>query len=148
RGVAKVRWPGRLERFDVRGHTVWLDGCHNAEGAASLAQFLTRTALRPDLVLGAMADKDVESMAAAIGAAVEQIRLVPLQTDRAATPEELLRRISPWRPDARISPSPSAALEELLSRPGGKPIIVAGSLYLVGEARELLVAEGFEGRKT
>jgi dihydrofolate synthase/folylpolyglutamate synthase len=147
RGVASVRWPGRLERFDVRGRAVWLDGCHNAEGAASLAEFLTRTGLRPDLVFGAMGDKDVESMAAAIGAAVEQIRLVPLKTDRAATPEELLRRIAPWRPDARISPSPSAALEELLSRPAGKPIIVAGSLYLVGEARELLVGQGFGSRK-
>src|SRR5262249_25491485 len=98
RGVARVRWPGRLERFDVLGHTVWLDGCHNAEGAAALAEFLARTALRPDLVLGAMADKDVEAMAAAIGPAVEQIRLVPLKTDRAATPDDLLRRIAPWRP--------------------------------------------------
>jgi dihydrofolate synthase/folylpolyglutamate synthase len=147
RGVARVRWPGRLERFDVRGHTVWLDGCHNAEGAESLAEFLTRTALRPDLVLGAMADKDIESIAAAIGRAVEQIRLVPLKTERAATPEELLRRIAAWRPDARISSSPSAALSELLSEPGGKPIIVAGSLYLVGEARELLAGGGFGGRK-
>jgi dihydrofolate synthase/folylpolyglutamate synthase len=147
RGVAKTRWPGRLERFDVQGRAVWLDGCHNPEGAASLAEFLRRTSLRPDLIFGAMADKDVESMLSAIGGAVEEIRLVPLSTDRAAPPQELSRRIMPWRPDARPSPSVSAALEELLSRPGEKPIIVAGSLYLVGEARELLIGEQARSRR-
>src|SRR4029077_14351948 len=40
RGVAAVRWPGRLERFAVRGGAVLVDGCHNADGAAALAAFL------------------------------------------------------------------------------------------------------------
>jgi dihydrofolate synthase/folylpolyglutamate synthase len=147
RGVARTRWPGRLERFAVQGRTVFLDGCHNPEGAASLAEFLDKTSQRPDLIFGAMADKDIETMAAALSGVVDQIRLVPLASDRAAAAEELRRRFAPWRPDARSSASLAAALEELLSQPGGKPIIVAGSLYLVGEARPLLLSEKVEGTK-
>ena len=40
RGVAGVRWPGRLERFSARGRAVLVDGCHNADGARALAEFL------------------------------------------------------------------------------------------------------------
>ena len=145
RGVGSVRWPGRLERFTVRGRAVWLDGCHNPEGAASLAAFLRQTALEADLVFGAMADKDVEAMAEALAGAVGEIRLVPVECARAATPDELRQRMAARLPDARTSPSLAAALEELLSRPGGKSIIVAGSLYLVGEARQLLLGGRLEG---
>ncbi|MFY9550617.1 MAG: Mur ligase family protein, partial [Thermoanaerobaculia bacterium] len=84
RGVASVRWPGRLERFRVRGTTVLLDGCHNADGAEALRRFLTQTGIAPDLVFGAMADKDVEAMAAALGPAVTRIRLVLTGSPRAA----------------------------------------------------------------
>ncbi len=138
RGVASVRWPGRLERFLVRGRTVLVDGCHNADGAAALAAFIAGTGLSPDLVFGAMADKDIESMGAALSPAVRRIRFVPAGSPRAAAPQELLRRFAPGRGDAGASPGLAAALGELLAEPSGEPIIVAGSLYLVGEARSLL----------
>ena len=144
RGVASVRWPGRLERFEARGRSgrtqvpVFIDGCHNPHGAQALARFLASTHRSADLVFGAMADKDVEAMAAVLGPAVRRIRLVPAGSPRAATPEELARRFSASRPDAAPAPSLTAALEELLGDPSTESIIVAGSLYLVGEARTLL----------
>jgi dihydrofolate synthase/folylpolyglutamate synthase len=140
RGVASVRWPGRLERFVVRGRSVYLDGCHNPEGAESLARFLACAPLRPDLLFGAMADKDVEAMVGALAGAVSEIRLVPLNSPRGATPEELRRRVESCRPDASPASTLEEALRERLSQPGDKPIIVAGSLYLVGEARALLLS--------
>ena len=146
RGVESVRWPGRLEVFRFRGATVLLDGCHNAAGAEALAAFLAGARLRPDLVFGAMADKDVESMAASLGPVVGRIRLVPLASPRAASPEELVRRFGAARPDAAAAPGPAEALEELLGAPRGEPIIVAGSLYLVGEARALLSGRRDEKR--
>lgn len=144
RGVASVRWPGRLERFRGRGRTILLDGCHNPDGAAALCRFVADTGLAPDLVFGAMADKDVEAMAAALGGAVRRIRLVPAPSPRAAAPGELLRLFAPRRPDALAAPSLPAALEELLADPETESIIVAGSLYLVGEARALLLSGRFE----
>jgi dihydrofolate synthase/folylpolyglutamate synthase len=144
RGVASVRWPGRLERFETRGRPVFLDGCHNPHGAGALARFLESTGLRADLVFGAMVDKDIETMAAALGPRVRRIRLVPAGSPRAATPEDLARRFAAARPDAAPSASLAAALAELLGDPSTESIIVAGSLYLVGEARTRLLSGRFD----
>ena len=144
RGVSAVRWPGRLERFSAKGRTVLVDGCHNADGARALAEFLDRSALHADLVFGAMADKDIETMGRALAPAVGRIRFVRASdSPRAAPAEDLRRRFAPDRPDARASASLSSALEELLGSPSDDPIIVAGSLYLVGEARSLLLSGRF-----
>jgi len=148
RGVAAVRWPGRLERFEVRGRTVLVDGCHNADGARALAEFLRDGGLRADLVFGAMADKDIEAMGETLAPAVGRIRLVRAsESPRAASPEDLARRFAPGRPETLASESLEAALDGLLAEPGADSIIVAGSLYLVGEARGALLSGRFEGAR-
>jgi dihydrofolate synthase/folylpolyglutamate synthase len=146
RGVASVRWPGRLERFERAGRTILLDGCHNAGGAEALARFVSDSGRRTDLIFAAMADKDVESMGAALAPVVRRVRFVPAASSRAAAPEELARRFGA-RGDARVAPGVAAALAELLDDPNPNPkaelIIIAGSLYLVGEARGLLLEGAF-----
>jgi dihydrofolate synthase/folylpolyglutamate synthase len=139
-GVASARWPGRLERLDAGGRDVVLDGCHNADGAARLARFLEEADLagRADLVFGAMADKDIETMAASLFPRVRRVRLVLAPGPRAATTAELSRRTAGLAESAEAA-SLEAALAELLAAPGGAPIIVAGSLYLVGQARAHLL---------
>jgi folylpolyglutamate synthase/dihydropteroate synthase len=83
-------------------------------------------------------------MGAALAPRVRRIRFVPAGSPRAASTEELLRRFSPGRSDAAPSPSLAAALDELLAADSaGESIIVAGSLYLVGEARSLLLSGRF-----
>jgi dihydrofolate synthase/folylpolyglutamate synthase len=154
RGVAGVRWAGRLERIARPGRAdVILDGCHNPDGARALARWLDDSGLagRARLVFGAMADKDVEGIAAAIFPKASEVVLVLAGASRGATPDELLRRVGPLARRARIAPDARAALELLDSETGaaagaGPPIIVAGSLYLVGDARAGLL--GSEARGT
>jgi dihydrofolate synthase/folylpolyglutamate synthase len=143
-GVAAVRWPGRLERFTVRGRTLLLDGCHNADGAASLARFLVESGLDAELVFGAMADKDVEAMVGVLSPVARSLRIVPVRSPRGATPAELVHRVRSSRPDAIARSSLVEALEELLADARVETIIVAGSLYLVGEARALLLSGRLE----
>lgn len=145
-GVAATRWPGRLEKLTARGRPVVLDGCHNAEGAAALAAFFHDTGLagRARLVFGAMADKDVEAIAAILFPVASGVRLVAAPSARAATAEELARRTAAVRPDALARESLESALRELLGEPDPTPIIVAGSLYLVGEARSLILSGRLE----
>ena len=145
-GAAATRWPGRLEKLTARGRAVILDGCHNAPGAAALALFLRDGGLaaRGRLVFGAMADKDVEAIAAILFPAAASVRLVTAPSPRAATAGELLRRTAAVRPDALPRESLEAALRELLGEPDPAPIIVAGSLYLVGEARSLILSGRLE----
>jgi len=145
-GVAEVRWPGRLERFRVRGRDVLLDGCHNAEGAAALARFLEETGLRPALLFGVMADKEIEAIGGILLPCVASVCFTAPANERAAPPAELARRLSGLAPESTTAPSVEEALADALGVPAdeGEPIIVAGSLYLVGEARELLLSRRFE----
>jgi dihydrofolate synthase/folylpolyglutamate synthase len=148
-GLSAVRWPGRLERLTALGREVLLDGCHNPEGAASLVAFLRDSGIgrRSRLLFGAMADKDIERIASILFPEVREVSLVPVGSARAATPEELARRVSNARPDARAEVSLESALRAALSSPAAESIIVAGSLYLVGEARALLLAGDLEQKR-
>jgi len=145
-GVGATRWPGRLEKMSLQGRTVLLDGCHNPEAASALAQFLEDAGLagRARLVFGAMADKDVEAMAATLFPRFTSVRLVPAPSARAATADELRRRTAAVRPDAAPAENLETALRALAGEPDPAPIIVAGSLYLVGEARNLLLSGRLE----
>jgi len=125
---------------------VLVDGCHNPAAASAIAQFLGDAGLagRARLVFGAMADKDVEGMAALLFPSFSSVRPVPAPSARAATVGELLRRTASIRPDALSAESLEAALRAAAGEPDATPIIVAGSLYLVGVARELLLSGRLE----
>lgn len=145
RGLSRVRWPGRLERAaSPLGRPVLLDGCHNPDGARALADFLDDAGIagRAPLVFGAMADKDVEGIAAALFPKVSEVVLVRAPGPRAAAPDELLGRVGALAAKVRTAPDLASALS-LLDGPAAArdaaPIIVAGSLYLVGEARAVLL---------
>jgi dihydrofolate synthase/folylpolyglutamate synthase len=142
-GVVEVRWPGRLERFLLRGRSVLLDGCHNAEGAAALARFLEDSETRAALIFGVMADKEVEAIGRALLPHVTRVSFTAPANDRACPPAELLRRLGGIAPESSTAASVEGALAAALEEPAGEPIIVAGSLYLVGEARELLLSSAF-----
>ena len=139
-GVAAVRWPGRLERFRVRGKTILLDGCHNPEGAAALARFLGRSGVRGALVFGAMADKDIEEIGRVLFPRIGRVCFVAFSGGRAATPEELARRLGGLAPGAATAGTLEGAVRKFLGDAQTETIIIAGSLYLVGEARALLLS--------
>ena len=143
-GVAGVRWPGRLERFRVGRREVLLDGCHNTEGAAALVRFLADAGLRGDLIFGVMADKEVEAIGRILLPRVGRVGFTAPASERAVAPEELLRRLGGLAPESWSAPSVESALAAALGDARTEPIIVAGSLYLVGEARALLLSRRLE----
>jgi dihydrofolate synthase/folylpolyglutamate synthase len=148
-GYAEARWPGRLELVIVDGRDVLLDGAHNPAGAGALATALDDLAPwltpgRATLVTATMADKDVAGVAAALRASpvVADARIVATTVGgpRAMTPEALAAvwRSAGHRGPIDTAPNPDAALDVALGALGG-PIVVAGSLYLVGAVRGRLV---------
>lgn len=150
-GFAAARWPGRLELLDIDGRDVLLDGAHNPAGAAALAVALDdlRPHLRggrPTLVTASMADKDVDGVvrALATAAALRGARIVATSLDApraldAASIAAIWRRILPGS-DPLVVPRPESALDAALAQ-GDGPVVVAGSLYLVGAARAHLVVD-------
>jgi dihydrofolate synthase/folylpolyglutamate synthase len=148
-GYATVNWPGRLELLSIDGRDVLLDGAHNPAGAATLATALDdlRPFLTPGrltLVTASMADKDVGGVISALAAAESlqgaSVISTQLNVPRALPADDLAarwRRLAPGM-DVSVVEGPQAALEAAVGRAEG-PVVVAGSLYLVGLARGLLV---------
>ena len=140
-GVAGCRWPGRLEPVALpQGPTVLLDGAHNAAGAGALAEHLAAIATPWDLVFGTLADKDATAMAAALAPAARRVFLAPPDSPRALPLDELAA--IPALAGAMLAASAGEALARALDAGAAPLVVVAGSLYLVGEARRRL-REGY-----
>jgi dihydrofolate synthase/folylpolyglutamate synthase len=139
RGIATARWPGRLET--VAG--VLLDGAHNPDGARALAAALGELHRgRPvELVFGALGDKDHQGMLAALVGAVRRVHLVAPATPRARAVDELVAAAAALGlPATRHHGLDGALAAARVAAADGALVAVAGSLYLVGEARALLRA--------
>ena len=144
-GFARARWPGRLELFSVTPHgRVLLDGAHNPAGARALAGALTELGVHDfPLVFGAMRGKRVSAVLRALA----PLRPRPVFTSASETgaenPIALRRRWLRLAPGGAAAERPERALElaaGLRSSPD-QPIVVAGSLYLVGAVRGMLTGE-------
>jgi len=165
-GLAGARWPGRVELLvlgaadraeaagavAVRGRPdVILDGAHNAAGAAALAATLDELAPglsggRATLMLGIMRDKEVAAVldalrAARLLAAARVLAVTVPDAPRALPAAELA---SAWGgPDTEAWDDVAAALQRglTLARAADGPLVVAGSLYLVGAVRGMLMPD-------
>jgi dihydrofolate synthase/folylpolyglutamate synthase len=144
RGLAEARWPGRLELLEAEGVRVLLDGAHNVDGARALADAMrmllgTAGVGRMTLVLGMLSDKDAAGMVEAMRSAPALREARVLATPVPGTPRTLdaVALATAWGPGAEATGSPEEALTRgfALARVEQAPLIVAGSLYLVGYVR-------------
>ena len=143
-GLAATRWPGRFEHIEVtsgplRGTWI-LDGAHNPDGARSLVHALGEPAAAGGatpgaIVFGALADKAWASMLDVL-AALPCPRIYVAPRGRAATDPSLLAGHAPGHVAASL---PEALAHARRVVKGGAPVVVCGSLYLVGEARAQLL---------
>lgn len=156
-GVASARWPGRLERLRYQGRHVVLDGAHNAQAAAVLADAMSELSPGSEvLVLGTSADKDHDGLLGPLlGTARHVVVTKAALSPRASEPTRLaemvrdaLRRADHGVTGDRTvttAPDPAAALAAALDlTPPDGTIVVAGSLFLVGEVRSLVLGEAID----
>lgn len=146
-GLSRVAWAGRLQ---VIHHTasrlVLLDGAHNPAGARALVDALKEhfPAAHPTLVLGILADKNWRSMCEILAPCSMKVLPVVVHSERTASPQELAEACVAANPAARIIACLS--LVDALRLCENDPcVLIAGSLYLIGEALELLAPPGFPG---
>jgi dihydrofolate synthase/folylpolyglutamate synthase len=139
RGLSRIRWPGRLDEYRSHRRTL-LDGAHNPEGARLLREFLDRRKEKEvHLVFGAVRDKDIRRIGAALFPVADSIHLTPLLNTRSADPAEIAAMHRKFFPKMRIYGSMQDALYAAWkeSPPSGL-VVVTGSLYLVGELLPLV----------
>jgi dihydrofolate synthase/folylpolyglutamate synthase len=138
-GLAKANWPGRLQLIEKPdGRKFLLDGAHNVDGVKALRKFLVSfSAKNPALVLGILQDKNWREICEVLAPLARKIFLVPVCSERTASPDKLAEVCRAINPAAEIFAEKSLA-DALEKTVGEKFIVVTGSLYLVGEALELL----------
>ena len=139
-GLRRAAWPGRLE-FARRDPRVLLDAAHNPHGARALAEFLRCEAggRKVTLIYGSSRDKAVDEIASWVFPAADRVVLTRSRVQRAASPKALLQAAGHHHAQVEIAPAIEDALRIADAASGrGDWIVVAGSLFLVGEARELV----------
>ena len=135
-GVTEARWPGRLEL--VPGSPAWLlDGAHNPPGVAALAHALPGYCAESERLLLVGVSGGHETALLALAALPGELHLVG-GFYRAAPVDAQMALLPPGRVSARW-PNVPTALAALSARRDKALIVVAGSLFLVGAAREVLV---------
>ena len=140
-----VRWRARFER--ALGGRLIIDAAHNAHGAAALAE-AWKAAFgieKARLIFGAVADKPHAAMLQALAPIASEIVYVPANSPRAVTPERLAAEAHPDPAiPFRVEPCLQAALGNALAKDDGKRCLIAGSLFLAGEAISILEDMHFE----
>jgi dihydrofolate synthase/folylpolyglutamate synthase len=142
-GIRKTSWPGRLERIrrDDRGEWI-LDVAHNPAGAWALRAGL-HDILGDDtyklLIFSCLRDKPVAEMAQILFPLFEQVIVAPIHAARAAALADLMAAARATGTPAVAAESVAQALQLAEERAAGETIVISGSVYLVGEARSLLL---------
>jgi dihydrofolate synthase/folylpolyglutamate synthase len=138
-GLETVRWPGRLEVISERPLVI-LDGAHNPEGVRALADALIelRQGRKIKLLFATMADKEWQLMLEMLAKLADEMIFTRVSMERSADPELLAKNI-PVPIPSRVIQDSQTALAALLDRAQPDDIlVVAGSLYLLGEVRPRL----------
>lgn len=140
KGVLNTSWPGRFE-WVRKKHPILLDGAHN-EGAMkglvdSLVRMFPRAYFR--VVFGASRDKKIALILKELNRLKGKLYLTRSRHPRAAAPELLRKFLRYYRGPADFSESVERALRQARSElKGNNIVLVTGSLFLVGESRDIL----------
>ena len=129
-GLTSAQWPARFQQLAdgplTRGVETWLDGAHNVEAARALATLLADHGPK-HIVLGILANKDANAIVAELAPHALSFTFVPVADHAHHDPAELAKMFG-----GRCANSLEQALDGLRA-----PRLIAGSLYLAGEALRL-----------
>ena len=142
-GIGSTTWPGRLEYIRTTLRFL-LDGAHNQAGVDYLIQVLKQYEYRRLFVIWAsMADKSYQTMLRDIAVLADVLLLSRPDSDRAAAPEELRHQLGHISAkDLQCCDSVEQAFLQVHKQANEDDlVVVAGSLYLIGEFRKMLVGE-------
>jgi dihydrofolate synthase/folylpolyglutamate synthase len=143
RGLESVEWPARLEWLGTEPEAL-LDSAHNPAGAESLARYLGEFCAdrRITLIFGASKDKAYDEVARTLFPLAERVILTQSAVSRAATAAELQEAVGGYTGGAVETAPTVAEAWELAAqdRMSNSLVVISGSIFLAGEARELLLS--------
>ena len=141
-GLAEIHWPARAQVIERDGRKLLLDAVHNPASAEALRGVLAElySGQRPVLLLGVLADKNWEQMVGILAPVAARVVCVPVSSERSLPPDELANACRQQN-DCEVVVAES--LEEGLAAVAKDDfVVITGSIYLLGEAMEMLGPAG------
>lgn len=138
KGIETAYWPGRLEVVSDRPQ-VLVDGAHNEEGAQALKQYVQEFISRPCvLIFAVMRDKDIAKLSAILFPLAQKVICTKFPYFKAAAPEDIRKQAPRFEDRIVLEPDVEKAVTIALqtATPDGV-VLVAGSLFLVGEIKKI-----------
>ncbi|MCB2293776.1 bifunctional folylpolyglutamate synthase/dihydrofolate synthase [Clostridium algoriphilum] len=139
-GLGIVKWPARLEVMNKKPLVV-IDGAHNIDGIENLTQSIDMyfDYNKIILILGILADKQVEEMIATIVPKVSRVITVTPHSERAELSKELKAQVEKYTTKCEAIEDYEEAYKKALSYCSDKDLLlVSGSLYMVGDMRRII----------
>jgi len=133
RGLKTTQHPGRLESIGP----FLLDGAHNPAGAKALRDYLDELNHPLTIIFGAMRDKKLDRIAEILFPIADLLILTPIDNPRSASVETLA--LLAHGTVIKTSSSAEAVRTAIAQTPKDGLICVAGSLYLIGETRPMIL---------
>jgi dihydrofolate synthase/folylpolyglutamate synthase len=143
-GIRTTQWPGRLERIATADVEWVLDVAHNPAGVWALRAGLRSILEGPGpkiLLFSCLRDKPVGEMARILFPLFDRVIVTPMHAARAAAVEDLLASAEATGIATTSAESVREALRLARENATGGVVVVSGSVYLVGEARAMLLGE-------
>jgi len=138
--LSNVIWMGRLEVLQDKP-TVVIDGAHNIDGIKNLSESI-ETYFKYDelvLILGILADKEVESMVELIAKKAKKVITVTPNSDRAELASDLEAIVKKYNPNCEsIDDYKKAVVKAKEYCNENDLLLISGSLYIIGDMRKIL----------
>lgn len=140
--LSNIQWPGRFETLSKQPHII-IDGAHNPHAAYALVDTWKQQfgGQKATLIFGAAEEKDVAQVLEILCSISDEVHLTPLDSPRTLSSEAAIKALP-----ANTTHTSHANLESALTSLSDckNPILVAGSLFLIGEAKALFGEGGFQ----
>lgn len=138
--LKNVKWAGRLEILKRAPLTV-IDGAHNIDGIKKLNESIEEyfSFKRLILLIGILADKQVDEMISEIALKADRIIAVAPHSSRAESPENLCKIIKKYNINSEYEDDYSKAYYKAKSYLGcDDMLLICGSLYMIGDMRKII----------
>ena len=141
KALQQTHWNGRFEFFNINGKQIIIDGAHNGAGAKALRMSLDKTFPngRRIFLFGVLADKDVDIMIYNLFRKNDFVIVTKPQSERAADPQSICQLLKSNSVNAIAIENNDQAFKHFMEN-DNEIKIVAGSLYLIGHIREMLIS--------
>lgn len=140
--LSLVSWPARFERVEMGRQKIIIDGAHNPAGMVALRESLDLyyPAEERVLLLGILKDKDIDTMLDILLRPNDTVVVTVPHSDRASDPQLLAGKVAAHVQHVEAIADNDEAMNRALELANGEKLLVmAGSLYLVGELRKMLL---------